>query len=192
MLDGKKKCQGHLEDLVSCSIPTPNFSCMYKFFWHLKREGVIRSLGLILRKVRGRFGISTKNKPCNSKEKVASAYQETLNLQPGELVQVKSYQEISVTLDENGFNKGLLWMPTMQKFCGKKFRVYKRLKRIMIESTGEIRNIKNTVLLEGVVCEDLYDCDRSCFHFWREVWLHRVTGDQSPHDSDVGTIGPNL
>jgi len=183
MLDGDKKCQGQLEDLVSGSIPTPNFSCVYKFFWHLKREGLTRALDLALRKMREKLGTSTKNKPRNSNAPAPAAYIETLNLQHGELVQVKSYQEISATLDENGFNRGLLWMPTMQKFCGRKFRVYKRLNRIMIESTGEIRNIKNTVLLDGVMCEDLYDCDRSCFHFWREAWLSRVTEDQSPHDS---------
>jgi len=183
VLDGDKKCHGQLGDLVSSSIPTPNFSCVYKFFWHLRREGLIRAMDLTLRKMREKLGISTKNKSRNSKATVPAAYIDILNLQPGELVQVKNYDEISATLDENGLNKGLLWMPTMQKFCGRKFRVYKRLKRIMIESTGEIRNIKNTVLLDGVMCEDLYGCDRSCFHFWREAWLRRVTEDQSPHDS---------
>lgn len=185
MLDGDKKCQGQLEDLVSGSIPTPNFSCVYKFFWHLKREGLTRALNLTRRKMREKLGISTKNKSRNTKPTAPAAYIESLNLQPGELVEVKSYHEISATLDENGCNRGLLWMPTMQKFCGMKFRVYKRLKRIVIESTGEIRNIKNTVLLDGAMCEDLYGCDRSCFHFWREAWLRRVTEDQFSNDSDA-------
>jgi len=185
MLNEDKKCQGQLEDLVSCSIPTPNFSCVYKFFWHLRREGLMRALDLTLLKIREMLGVSTKNKPRNFQVTEPAAYIATLNLQPGELVQVKSYQEISATLDKNGFNKGLLWMPTMQKFCGRKFRVYKRLNRIMIESTGEIRNIKNTVLLDGVMCEDLYGCDRSCFHFWRDAWLQRVTEDLSPRGSDA-------
>ena len=93
MLDGDKKCQGQLEDLVSGSIPTPNCSCVYKFFWHLKREGLMRALNLTLRKMRQKLGISTKNKSRNSKATAPATYIETLNLQPGELVQVKSYQE---------------------------------------------------------------------------------------------------
>lgn len=44
----------------------------------------------------------------------------------------------------------------------------------MLENNGEIRKLKNTVLLDGVMCENLYGCDRSCFHFWREAWLRRV------------------
>ena len=67
-------------------------------------------------------------------------------------------------------------MCNMWKFCGKRFKVYKRLERILLESNGEYRTVKNTVLLEGVVCDgqEFYGCDRSCFHFWKEAWLRRV------------------
>ena len=47
----------------------------------------------------------------------------TLNLQPGEWVQVRSFDEISATLNEEGKFKGLYFMPEMEKFCGKKFKV---------------------------------------------------------------------
>jgi hypothetical protein len=70
-------------------------------------------------------------------------------------------------------------MPNMDRFCGKRFRVLKRMERMLLESTGEIRKIKNTVLLEGAMCEDLFGCDRSCLHFWREAWLKRVDGEES-------------
>jgi len=102
--------------------------------------------------------------------------EEVLNLQPGEMVEVKSEEEILATLDPQGRQRGLSWMPTMGKFCGKRFRVFKRLDRILLESTGEFRKIKNTVLLEGVLCdgEGFYGCSRSCFHYRREVWLKRV------------------
>jgi hypothetical protein len=99
---------------------------------------------------------------------------ECLNLRPGELVQVKSEQEVRATLDEYGRRRGLLWMPGMARFCGKTYRVHKRVETIMLESTGELRKIRNTVLLAEVMCENLYGCDRSCFHYWREVWLRRV------------------
>jgi hypothetical protein len=90
------------------------------------------------------------------------------------MVEVKSEQEIRQTLDEYGRHRGLLWMPGMARFCGKQYRVRKRVERIMLESTGQLRKIRNTVLLDGVMCEDLYGCDRSCFHYWREAWLRRA------------------
>ena len=101
-----------------------------------------------------------------------------LNLQPGEWVQVKSIEEISQTLDERKRYKGLYFMPEMENFCGKKLKVFKRVEIIKLESTGEVRKLKSpTVFLEGVYCDGkLHDwCDRACFHFWKEVWLKRMS-----------------
>jgi hypothetical protein len=103
---------------------------------------------------------------------------ETLNLQLGEWVEVRSIDEISMTLNEKGKYKGLFFMPEMEKFCGKKFKVVKRTKKIKLESTGEVKELKSpTVFLEGVYCngENHEGCDRGCFHFWREVWLKRIS-----------------
>ncbi len=102
--------------------------------------------------------------------------EEILDLQPGELVEVKSVDEILATLDGNRRHKGLLWMTGMKKYCGRRYRVYKRVQRITLESNGELRNMKNTVLLESVVCDgrEFGGCDRCCFHFWREAWLKRI------------------
>jgi len=91
-------------------------------------------------------------------------------------VEVRSAKEIFSTLDGNGKLKGLAFTPEMLRFCGRQFRVYKSLKNIILESTGELRKIKSpTVLLEGVFCdgEAHGNCDRSCFCFWREAWLKR-------------------
>jgi hypothetical protein len=45
----------------------------------------------------------------------------------------------------------------------------------VLEHTGEFRRMKNTVLLDGVLCDGWGGaCDRSCFFFWREAWLKRV------------------
>ena len=101
---------------------------------------------------------------------------ESLALHPGELVEVKPVEIILVTLDCNRRHKGLRWMTGMRKFCGGRYRVYKRVDMIMLETGGELRRMKDTVLLEGVVCDgkEFGGCDRSCFHFWREAWLRRV------------------
>lgn len=102
-------------------------------------------------------------------------WNEGINLQPGDLVEVRSAEEILATLDEKGKNKGMVLMPQMLGFAGKRFKVYKKMERILIENTGEIRKMKNTVLLEGLMCDGYNGaCDRSCFFFWREAWLKKV------------------
>jgi hypothetical protein len=102
---------------------------------------------------------------------------EPLNLQQDEWVEVRSIDEISQTLDEKRKYKGLLFMPEMQKFCGKKFRVFKIVRTIKLESDGEVRKLKTpSIFLEGVYCdgERHEGCGRSCFHFWKEAWLKRT------------------
>ena len=100
---------------------------------------------------------------------------EVLNLKAGEIVEVKSPKEILTTLGEDGKLRGLLFMPEQLKYCGQRFKVFKRLESILLEESGELRKMKNTVILDGVLCDGWEGaCDRSCFYFWREGWLRRV------------------
>ncbi|NPV63882.1 MAG: hypothetical protein HPY61_14875 [Methanotrichaceae archaeon] len=102
---------------------------------------------------------------------------EPLNLQPGELVEVRSKEEIFSTLNERGRNKGLYFMPEMIKFCGKRYKVFKRVSKIRLESNGELRKLKTpSIFLRDVLCdgEFNYGCERACFLYWREEWLKRV------------------
>jgi hypothetical protein len=101
---------------------------------------------------------------------------ETLNLQAGEWVEVKSLQEIQATLDVNGKNRGLGFAPDQAEFCGKRFRVAGRVGKIILEWSGELRTISNTVELEEVTCHGRMcrSCPRNCYHLWREIWLRRV------------------
>lgn len=97
----------------------------------------------------------------------------SLNLQPGELVEVKSRKEIEETLDVAGKNKGLLFAPPMLPYCGKRYRVANRLQKMILEEDGRMIQLKDTVVLEGVTCE-AWGCQRSNLQFWREIWLKRV------------------
>jgi len=109
---------------------------------------------------------------------------EVLNLKPGEMVEVKSLSEILETLDDKGKYRGLIFTPEMRKHCEKRYRVYKRLERMFDEYHKSQRRVNNTVLLQGVVCEGAgIGCDRSCFLYWREVWLRRMEQDGSPRKS---------
>jgi hypothetical protein len=95
-----------------------------------------------------------------------------LNLQPGEWVEVRSLEEIHAMLDDRQRTGGLLFMTNMAQDCGKRFRVYKKVERIRLETTSQMRKIRSpTVFLEGSICNR---CDRACYNFWREAWLKRV------------------
>ncbi len=167
-------CQSVHHDLVMCSrghlIPTH----VLVFSWCLRHKGLLATLSLVGSKIRRSCHKDGGHKSAAMARPAACNGEEVLNLQPGEQVEVKSEQEVRATLDERGRHRGLLWMPAMTRFCGKRYTVLKRVETIMLESTGELRKMRNTVLLRDVMCEDLYGCDRSCFHYWREVWLRRV------------------
>jgi hypothetical protein len=99
------------------------------------------------------------------------------DLKPGDVVVIRSENEINSTLDESGKFKGLLAMPEMTKFYGQEHRVFKKINRIMFEATGEMKTIKSpTYLLEGVFCDggNHNRCERSCFLLWKREWLKKV------------------
>ena len=104
----------------------------------------------------------------------------TLNLQPGELVRVKSHEEILATLNEESHNRGLRWDAELVPYCGGTYRVLKRVTKIINEKTGEMQEMKNPcIILDSVVCQARYSacrmfCPRSIYSYWREIWLERV------------------
>jgi hypothetical protein len=101
----------------------------------------------------------------------------TLQLQPGELVRIKPLKEILQTLDRNGLNRGLRCDLGMCSVEGKTYRVRNRLDRMIIEGTGQMREVQGTVILENLECHCLTvvgGCPRQDFQYWREVWLERA------------------
>jgi hypothetical protein len=104
---------------------------------------------------------------------------EGLNLQPGEWVEVKPLQSIIETLDERGYNRGLYFSPDMRLWCGRRCRVRGRLDKIIVDGTGQMRQLRNTVCLEGSTCGCSYmgfgmnGCSRCELTYWREIWLRR-------------------
>lgn len=105
---------------------------------------------------------------------------EDLNLQPGELVQIKSYEEILGTLDARHKNRGLYFDSEMVPFCGEKHRVMDRVERIVNEKTGEMSKLPGVcIMMEGVICRAWYSegriaCPRAIYSYWREIWLRRA------------------
>jgi hypothetical protein len=117
-----------------------------------------------------------------------------LGLKEGELVRVKSGDEILATVDERLVNRGMGFHPEMMAYCGKTFRISQRLHRIIDEKTGQLRELKNSCLvLEGADCKGSctrpLNCPRQCPPYWREVWLERVN-ESSATSRDEATSLP--
>lgn len=109
---------------------------------------------------------------------------ESLNLQPGEWIEVKPVADIAETLNEKGYNRGLSFTPAMGRSCGERYRVERKLEKIIVDGTGEMRELHNTAFLEGSMCGcacvAFGGCPRGEFAYWREIWLRRV----SPAEED--------
>jgi hypothetical protein len=103
-----------------------------------------------------------------------------LNLQPGELVHVKSHEEILRTVNTASKNRGLWWDAELVPYCGGTYRVLARVTNIIDEKTGKMQIMKNPcIILDTVVCQARYStcrlfCPRNTYAYWREIWLERV------------------
>jgi hypothetical protein len=100
-----------------------------------------------------------------------------LNLRPGDIVRVKSKQEIAKTLKKSR-NRGLWFDVEMYRFCGGEFRVVKRVETIIDEPSGRMLTMKHPcIVLEGVSATGEYRglYPQNELIFWREVWLERLS-----------------
>ena len=176
-----KHCQYYYRDMVLNGFPDSRLALplrkhwftLKRYVWYISILGFRGFAARIIPTTRiGKFAFKNK-----SRDPAVINVSESLSLQPGDWVEVRSAKEIFATLDADGKLKGLRFTPEMAKFCGKRFRVYKLLKKIILEATGELRKIKTpTVLLEYVFCDGSAhaNCDRACFCYWRVQWLKKV------------------
>jgi hypothetical protein len=103
---------------------------------------------------------------------------ERLNLQPGELVQVRSKEEIMATLGKDQRHRGLWFDSEMLPYCGGIYRVLRRVQQIIDENSGKMIQMKHPcIVLEGVVCKSDFHrlCPRAIYAYWRENWLTRAS-----------------
>ncbi len=102
---------------------------------------------------------------------------EHLDLVPGELVRIKSREQILETLDSHLLNRGMGFDAEMSRFCGRTARVKARATRCLDERTGRMLIMKNPcIILEDIVCEGAFsaNCPREFVCWWREIWLERL------------------
>jgi hypothetical protein len=108
-----------------------------------------------------------------------------LGFRSGDLVMVRTAEEIFRSLDGNGTLDGLPFMPEMLEFCGKSYRVSDRVVQATMDALGVpsydesyVREFKNNdvVMLEDLRCSGLDHgaCQRACRLFWKDAWVCRV------------------
>ncbi len=107
---------------------------------------------------------------------IATAIRDALprRLHAGDLVEVRSKEEILRTLDANGRLDELPFMPEMLEYCGKTLRVGKRAHKTCDPAVGiGGRKMPNTVHLENIRCNGAaHDgCEAGCLIFWKDAWL---------------------
>jgi hypothetical protein len=121
--------------------------------------------------------------------------EERLNLQPGEMVEVKSHDEILTTITHDLRNRGMKYNSEMTPACGGKFRVAQRVDKIIEEKSGLMITMKNPcITLEGVYCQALYTyysplCSRRAPPYFREIWLKRAS-EGAPTPTEDATPSP--
>lgn len=101
----------------------------------------------------------------------------SLGLRPGEWVRVKIKEEILQTLDRRNRNRGLWFDREMLRYCGGRFRVLKRVDRLIEEKSGRLVRLKTPcVILDGVTARgEFYRFNpQNDYILWREIWLERI------------------
>src|SRR5207247_8641820 len=86
------------------------------------------------------------------RRKTKSTPAETLNLQPGEWVEVKPVESIFRTLDQHANNRGLWFSPNMRLLCAQHRGVERRIEKLIVDGPGERRQLQHPGFLEGLHC----------------------------------------
>jgi hypothetical protein len=93
----------------------------------------------------------------------------------GDVVRVRSREEILATLDSTGSLRGLPFMPEMLDLCGQEVPIQSVAHKTcdVIGLTGTTRRLTDTVHLQGSRCSGAAHggCQAGCLIFWREEWL---------------------
>ena len=103
----------------------------------------------------------------------------TQEIKAGDLVRVRSKEEIRNTLDDQDKYKGCLFVNDMWHYCGGTYRVFKVVNYFYDEARYQIKKCKDTVMLDEVICSGdtskafKQKCDRSYYFFWKTAWLEK-------------------
>lgn len=152
--------------------------------------GIIALGGVVVLKRDALEELGLPYAPVRARERTASAVRLAVrnflnphaSLLPGELVEVRSLQEILATLDERGCLDGLPFMPEMAAYCGHRFPVNQRVEKLYEYAHGTgLRRVRNAVQLASLRCngESHGGCQAKCQFIWKEAWLKRPGAERT-------------
>jgi hypothetical protein len=136
-------------------------------------------------------GTSRRRRPGRDRavsESVIAHHKRVFNT--GDLVTVRSAGEILATLDADGTLDGLPFMPEMLDWCGKAFRVMRRVEKTCVAGHPMRRFPGNdVVILDGARCDGhAHDgCKHACRLFWKEAWLRPIEAGATMPRSEQGS-----
>ncbi len=113
----------------------------------------------------------------SSAQTIVKDFAPAIPFKKGDLVRVRSAEEITSTLDLFKELKGCAFLPEMYQYCGTEQRVLKSMQYFMDERDYKLKKVRGVVLLENVTCTGapaFGACDRCCFLFWRAEWLEKI------------------
>ena len=177
----------YVEDYLSGNVGLWSIFCgaLYSLFYSLSVAGI--KLGRPIRWVFDTFHPLWGGTPFPQRTGTIPLGQptptSTLNLQPGEMVRVKSHDEILKTLNTRNRNRGLYFDAEEVPYCGGTYRVLRRVSKIINEKTHKMQEMKQPCLiLDSAICQSRFSncrmfCPRSIYAYWHEAWLERVGPD---------------
>ncbi|MBI5962711.1 MAG: hypothetical protein HY863_04490 [Chloroflexi bacterium] len=113
----------------------------------------------------------------SSRQAAAKSFAPEIPFKDGDLVMVRSREEIQSTLDPFKELKGCAFLADMYQYCGTQQRVLKSMQNFLDERDYKLKKVRGVILLENIICNGtpaFGACDRCCFLFWREEWLEKV------------------
>ena len=138
-----------------------------------------RQIRKYLRVMAGYLGKRAGARSAQKKSSVGSIDGRPAMLRAGDLVRVRSREEIMGSLDENMKLGGCSFMEEMWQYCGGEYRVAKTLEYFFDEARFRMVRARDLVLLEDLHCSGnvpvfTHRCDRHCLLFWKGAWLEKV------------------
>jgi hypothetical protein len=165
-----------------------NTEDLFKKSFRIKTEQkIVRTLRklrffLFVRYIKNLFGIKyyTGSQKVVSGLKIAEKPSHNPSIiNEGDIVRIRSREEIIATLNERNKLEGCFFMQEMFNYCGNQYKVIRKVENFFDEANMEMRKARKTYLLEGLHCSGKITgystkCDRNCYSFWKEAWLEKV------------------
>ena len=174
-----------MSNFDGCQLPSiPNFSSgpakatEKSLSGHLKRLLALPWNRYVKKWLKQTYFISVRWRGGSSAQMAAKDFAPAVPFKTGDLVMVRSREEIDSTLDPFKELKGCAFLSEMYQYCGTKQCVLKSMQRFMDERDYKLKKVRGVILLENIICNGTPTfgaCDRCCFLFWREEWLENVT-----------------